>query len=235
MTAGFVEHIVRRMTDSDDLSAAAPGLGEEVDWMGEIVRINVDGTVKVRLARETEPPPGWGGERYAVVKCEELILFEEDDEDEEDVESIEMMGVEDVDVVSDDEDEWEDASEGTDEEIPQASLDGMSDVESPEEEEDEAMNDVNGLTPDLPSPTAEIPTVPDTIGVPETTASQLDQEKCAGFDILETVPDDHPFKNDVPTQTSPSYLSRIRKEHRILQTSLPGTPALQMPFLWGSC
>lgn len=224
MTAGFVEHIVRRMTDSEDANAAAPGLGEEVDWMGEIVRINIDGTVKVRLARETEPPPGWGGERYAVVKCGQLILIEEDEEDEEDVESIDVMGVDDVD--GDDEDEWEDASEGTDEEIPQASLDGMSDVECPEEE----MNDVNGITHDVPSPTSEIP---DTIGVPATTASQLDQEKCAGFDILETVPDDHPFKNDVPLRTSPHYLSRIRKEHRILQTSLPGIPLA--PFLLGTC
>jgi hypothetical protein len=213
MTAGFVEHIVRRMTDNEDPGAATPGLGEEVDWMGEIVRINVDGTVKVRLARETEPPPGRGGERYAIVKAEELILFEEGDEDEEDVESIDIMGVEDVDAMSDD----EDASEGTDDEIPQASLDGMSDVESPEEE-DEEMKDVNGIDHDLPSPTAEIPPVP------EPTASQLDREKCAGFDILETVPDDHPFKNDVPTRTSLDYLSRIRKEHRILQTSLPGLP-----------
>jgi len=227
MTAGFVEHIVRRMRESEDGNApghqrTTTGITEEVDWMGEIVRINVDGTVKVRLARETEPPPDWGGERYAVVKSEELIVFEgdEDEGEEGDVEMIEEEDFgEDEEEATDDEDEWEDASEGDEEdeedEIPQASLDGMSDVEPTTAEEE---IEVNGNIDDL----IEMPAVPSLVGVPETNASQLDKEKCASFDILETVPDDHPFKSDTPVRTSLEFLARIRKEHRILQTSLPG-------------
>ena len=223
MTAGFVEHIVRRMRESED--GNVPGhqrtttaITEQVDWMGEITRINVDGTVKVRLARETEPPPDWGGERYVVVKSEELIVFEGDEEDEEgDVEMIEGEDFEDEQDETDDEDDWEDASEGDEDdedEIPQASLDGMSDVEPITEEG----IDINGNMDDL----VEMPAVPGLVAVPETNASQLDKAKCVGFDILETVPDDHPFKIGIPVRTSPEFLSRIRKEHRILQTSLPG-------------
>jgi hypothetical protein len=69
------------------------------------------------------------------------------------------------------------------------------------------------------------------VEVPETNASLLDKEKCSGFDILETVPDDHPFKSDTPVRTSPDWLSRLRKEHRILQTSLPGISTIAIRFI----
>lgn len=226
MTAGFVEQIVRRLTESEDEPGhqrTNTGLtSEAVDWMGEIARINVDGTVEVRLAREMAPPPGWAGDKYVVVKSEELIVFEGDEEEDEegDVQSIDMSGRgefnEDDEEATDDEDEWEDASDEDEEEISHASLDGMSDVEPTEEE----VGDVKGNLDEIPS--EEILPVPAIVDVPETNTSQLDKEKCAGFDILETVPDDHPFKSDTPVRTSPEWLSRIRREHRILLTSLPG-------------
>ena len=226
LAAGFVEGLVRNITELADDPApahqrAASGLATEpVDWMGEIVKINTDGTVRVRLAREAEPGPEWTGERYADVKGEDLIVFEVDDEEDEEAEEVisvvdatepwsySTQGV-DVWFQSDSDDEWEDASEGDmqDDEIPEASLDGMDDVEP--------LPPVatNGHPEDAPSPTV-IKTDP--------LDSNVNKEKCPGFDILETIPSDHPFKSDNTNRNAADWLSRIRKEHKILQTSLPG-------------
>lgn len=224
--AGFVEGFVRTVTDYDDDAPAhqraASGLTTEgVDWMGEVYKINTDGTVKVRLAQPYDPLPEWTGERFAMTRGEDLIVFEgSDDEDEDD----EDMGST-IDsvlggfgpggrimVVSDNSDEeWEDASEGDmDVDMPEASLDGMDDVVSPQPV------DVNGQV-DVVSPVDLGP-----IGN-EAHEWGIDTDRCAGFAILETVPDDHPFKSDRGGSThGRDWLARIRKEHKILLTSLPG-------------
>lgn len=221
LAAGFVEGLVRNITDLGEDPApahqrAASGLAsEKVDWMGEIVKINTDGTVRVRLAREEElNPETWTGERYADAMGEDLIVFEVDDEgQEEEVFSVveaEPSGPPDlVWLQSDSEDEWEDASEGDmeDDEIPEASLDGMDDPEP------FPPATTNGHLEDVPSPSVINTDLQD---------SNVNKEKCPGFDILETIPSDHPFKSDNTNRNVGDWLSRIRKEHKILQTSLPG-------------
>jgi hypothetical protein len=147
-------------------------------------------------------------------------VFEVDDEEDEEAEEVisvveatepwsySTQGV-DVWFQSDSDDEWEDASEGDmqDDEIPEASLDGMDDVEPLPPVA------INGHPEDAPSPTV-IKTDP--------LDSNVNKEKCPGFDILETIPSDHPFKSDNTNRNAGDWLSRIRKEHKILQTSLPG-------------
>jgi len=221
LAAGFVEGLVRNITELGDDPAlahqrAASGLAsEKVDWMGEIVKINTDGTVRVRLAREEEPSPEWTGERYADVMGEDLIVFEVDDDEQQEEEVFSVVETEPSGppdlmwLQSDSEDEWEDASEGDmeNDEIPEASLDGMDDIEPL------PPIATNGYPEDVPSPSVVNTEPQDSI---------VNKEKCPGFDILETVPSDHPFKSDNTNRNGADWLSRIRKEHKILQTSLPG-------------
>jgi hypothetical protein len=224
LAAGFVEGLVRTVTDYDDdvptHQRAASGLTTEgVDWMGEVYKINTDGTVKVRLARPYDPLPEWTGECFAMEKGEELIVFEgSDDEDDEDMDSAVNSLWTDIGpgghivVASDNSDEeWEDASEGDmDVDIPETSLDGMDDVVSPEPLDANAHVDV--------------PSSVD-IGPADNEAHEwgINTDKCAGFAILETVPDDHTFKADRSESThGRDWLARIRKEHKILLSSLPG-------------
>lgn len=216
LAAGFVEGLVRSVTElSDDTPSThhqrvASGITPDtVDWVGEIERIYTDGTVKVRLAREAEPPPDWTGERYTIVGGEDLIVFEVGEEGDEEDYNSEDSWIDDSDdqsaIPTESDDEWEDASEGDlDEEIPEASLDGMDEVE---------MTGAVQTNGHLEEKLAPVNSVGD---------YEVNQEKCRGFDILETVPDDHPFKSDNTNRNAPDWLARIRKEHKILQTSLPG-------------
>ena len=195
--------------------------------MGEIVKIHTNGTVIVRLARELDPPPGFGGERYEIVKAENLIVLDTDEDNQE----------EEVDVIADDEDwedeeyttddEWEDTSDGS-EEIGEASLDGITDVESNFEQIDNKAMAAPGVALGLEEGRPSDESIDE---IPPVSPSQLqfhaDSEKCPRFDMLEEVPDDHPFKSDVPINTPATWLARIRKEHNILQSSLPGT---SIPF-----
>ena len=221
LAAEFVEGLVRSVTElSDDAPPThqrmASGITPDtVDWVGEIEQIYTDGTVKVRLAREAEPPPDWTGERYATVGGEDLIVFEvgEEGDEEEDYNS-EDAWVDDDDsdndqspIPTDSDDEWEDASEGdSNEEISPASLDGMDEVETTEPIA------TNGHVEEELSP----------VDVSPVSDYGVNKEKCPGFTILEAVPDDHPFKSDNANRIVPDWLARIRKEHKILQTSLPG-------------
>ena len=229
LAAGFVEGLVRSVTEFDGSDAPTghqrgqSGFAtDKVDWMGEVVKINTDGTVTVRLAREIEPPLEWEGERYAVVKGEDLIVFEVDDNDEED-EMENIIDAEDwlddataevwEDESNDSDEEWEDASEGDmDLEVPEASLDGKDDdLPSPNQA------DSNGHVDDTASPIEISPPSSDT------REWGIATEKCPRFDILEEVPHDHPFKSDnVNFNQGREWFARIRKEHRILQSSLPG-------------
>jgi hypothetical protein len=230
LAAGFVEGLVRSVTDFDgsDVSTGhqrtQSGFAtDKVDWMGEVAKINSDGTVTVRLAREVEPPLEWEGERFTVVKGEDLIVFEVDDDEEEEDEMENIIDAEDwledvtaegvwEDESNDSDEEWEDASEGDmDVDIPEASLDGIDD-EMP-------------LVPVDPNPDLDGPSSPMDIA-PVTTDTRewgITTEKCPRFDILEIVPSDHPFKTDnVNSNQGREWIARIRKEHKILQSSLPG-------------
>jgi hypothetical protein len=210
----FVEGLVRTVAELGEETQPAHQrttsgfTTDKVDWMGEVVKINTDGTVKVRLAREAEPPPNWSGERYAIVKGEDLIVFEVDDENEEEVDDIEAEWTDDEFENSASDDEWEDASEGeVADALSEASLDGMDEVEPTEGVV------TNGNVEEFPSP-MDVETA--------VKGNRFNNEKCPGFEILETVPNDHPFKSDNPSRTGNDWIARIRKEHRILQTSLPG-------------
>jgi ubiquitin-conjugating enzyme E2 O len=157
-----------------------------------------------------------------VVKGEDLIVFEVDNDDEED-EMENIIDAEDwlddvtaevwEDESNDSDEEWEDASEGDmDVDIPEASLDGIDD-------------EVHPLVPVHASIDLEDPSSPKGIAPPtaDTLEWGIKTEKCARFDILEVVPSDHPFKSDnVNTNQGREWMARIRKEHKILQSSLPG-------------
>ena len=232
LAAGFVEGLVRSVTEFDGSDAptghqrAQTGFAtDKVDWMGEIAKINSDGTVTVRLAREVELSLDWEGERYSVVRGEDLIVFEVDNDDDEEDEMENIIDAEDwlddatgevwEDESNDSDEEWEDASEGDmDVDIPEASLDGKDDDLPPiiSIDADIPLGDTSSPSPiDITDPTG------------NTREWGIETEKCPRFDILETVPSDHPFKNDnVNANQAREWLSRIRKEHRILQTSLPG-------------
>jgi len=237
LATGWVGGLMRSITDlADDTNGDAqqtPLASSDalVDWMGEIVKISTDGTAVVRLARPAEPPENWAGDQFYQTAGEDLIVFEGDeDEGDEDVDYIVSDDEEDdipeefpwmydfggdEDAIADGEDEWEDAWEGgmDEDDIPEASVDGMDEVEP-------APFTANGH---LESSDA----LPQ-LGLDETPTSnegsgnRFNREKCAGFDILETVADDHPFKSDNTNRNAADWLARIRKEHKILQTSLPG-------------
>jgi hypothetical protein len=223
LTQGIVEGVVtlatelvggmfQRVTDSHPPSLSN---GINVDWVGEIFKINTDGTVVVRLARELETTKDWIGERFDTVKGEDLVVFEPDDDDGEGDWDYE----DDVSHWSDEDsdEEWEDAM---DDDIPEASLDGMDDIdESPTDATPVSVNGNNESMPvDVP---VDVPQV--NLNSILSDAIGLNKEKCAGFDILAEVPNDHPFRSDPPsTQTDRAFLSRIRNEHQILQSSLPG-------------
>lgn len=233
LAAGFVEGLVRSVTDFDgsDVStghqrAQSGFTTDKVDWMGEVAKINSDGTVTIRLAREAEPPLNWEGERFTVVKGEDLIVLEVDnDEEEDEMENIidaedwldDVAAVVWEDESNDSDEEWEDASEGDmGVDIPEASLDGID-------------NEVHPLVPvhastDLEDPSSPMGIAPPTV---DTLEWGITTEKCSRFDILEVVPSDHPFKSDnVNTDQGREWITRIRKEHRILQSSLPGKRGL---------
>lgn len=225
IASGFVEGLVRSVTESDDAAAnhqrATSGfVSDAVDWMGEVVKINCDGTVKVRLAREADPPPTGSCERYVTAKAEDLIVFEDDEDEEEGVIDAEGWMGDEGEIWFDgfdSEDEWEDASEGDmDVDIPEASLDGMDD----EPVNEEQPIDTNGSV-EQPSSPMEVTQISN-----EAREWQIDRDKCPAFDILEIIPDDHPFKSDNvdADNRGRDWLSRIRKEHKILQSSLPGNP-----------
>jgi hypothetical protein len=219
---------VRSVTESEDSSSghqrtASGATADTVDWMGEVVKINGDGTVKVRLAREADPPPSWTGEKYVVTKAEDLIVFEDDDDDEDngyDEAWAEVQRDWEPTFDVNEDDEWEDASEGdvdVGDDIPEASLDGM-DVESPNDEKSEAQEaPANGVSENM-SLSVEL----SQLGTSHR-EWQMDRDKCPAFDILETVPEDHPFKSDSDSgERGRDWLARIRKEHKILRSSLPG-------------
>jgi hypothetical protein len=237
LAAGFVEGLVRTVTDYDDdpsthQRATSGFTTDVVDWMGEVYKINTDGTVKVRLAREYEPSPEWTGDRFVLVKAEDLIVFEGDD-DEEEGESVteaqewidegdaeDLWGASDI-----SDDEWEDATQGDmDVDIPEASLDGIDYVtENFTPTETAKVDPLNTSDQvDIPSLDVQSPVdmAPVAVEIPD---SGIDKEKCPGFAILETIPSDHPFKSDYESvQHGRDWLARLRKEHKILLTSLPG-------------
>ena len=223
LAAGFVEGLVRNITELGDdepathQRATSVFTPNDIDWVGEIEKIYSDGTVKVRLARDIEPHPDWTGERYATVPGGDLIVFEVGEEGEEEMDDVISADdwIDEETVGSNSEDEWEDASEGSfDDEIPEASLDGMDEVEVTEPIA------INGHLEEMTS----------SVHVDTETNYGVNREKCIGFDILEAVPGDHPFKSDIADRNALDWLARIRKEHKILQTSLPGKNPL-IPLL----
>lgn len=215
LASDVVENLVRSVTDSGDSEpqtnqGATDVATNRIDWVGEILRINLDGTVKVRLAREADPGPDWTGERYELAESQDLLVIESEGSEGDDDDAYEWFS-DDMDMSdgSGSEDEWEDTSEGEDvENLPEASLDGMTDVEKSESVV--SNGDAEEMTIDK-SPATSSPF--------ELT---INADNCPRFDILEIVPDDHPFKSDSPGRQLSEWLARIRREHKILRTSLPG-------------
>jgi ubiquitin-conjugating enzyme E2 O len=249
LATGLVQRVVRSVRAGDDQPSGHQRQSsvntEAVDWMGEVVKINTDGTVKVRLAREADPPPEWPGERFVTVKAEDVIVFEGDSDEEEDdlpifdsddwIDDDEGFDEEEDEEIENEneneneneqdnhnsEDEWEDASSASDE-IPEASLDAMSDVEQAEHAQPVTVN--GHIEPEWTQMDSVEPVAIQETAVEEPAIEPTTQdERYPRFDILESVPSDHPFKSDNPRRSGGEWLARIRREHRILQSSLPGT------------
>jgi len=51
------------------------------------------------------------------------------------------------------------------------------------------------------------------------------------FDILPSVPQDHTFYTSPPAQPSKSFLARLTREYRVLESSLPGSFFLVLPYI----
>jgi ubiquitin-conjugating enzyme E2 O len=51
---------------------------------------------------------------------------------------------------------------------------------------------------------------------------ESDENPSTPFRILASAPADHAFYTSPPAQPSKSFLSRLRKEYKVLDSSLPG-------------
>lgn len=217
----------------DTIVRDLPGLPDErsnIDWVGEIVALGLDGSITVRL-------PGASQCRDEVVDFDRVLaiidlgnLPEDDDHDDESLdldmeaasnastlsESIEYEGGERLDNDTDDEN-WESAEEDV------ADLDG--DVEMTDGSEDEVSTTTssnNGTTPTNLPALQHIDHLPSGRPTFKRLATHLTETVPLSFAVLENPPpvDQHQPLN-VEQPSSSNFLKRMRYEHKILSTSLP--------------
>ena len=133
-----------------------------------------------------------------------------------------------------DDDEWESAEEGEDEEMHDAmDIEDASGEWSPSTDTvipplpSEAPLAVGSTTPvDASSrPAASVPPSDGT-----NNAMDVEDESEEGsdkpwkrFEVLPAAPADHAFYNTTPAQPSRNFMTRLTKEYKALQNSLPGT------------
>ena len=128
-----------------------------------------------------------------------------------------------------DDDEWESAEEGEDEEMHDA-----MDIEDASGEWSPSTDTVipplpapqpNGSRPTSSNDRPQSPDVPqDAMDVEEEPAEASSSEShWKRFEVLPEAPPDHAFYNSIPAQPSRQFLARLSKEYKALRSSLPGT------------
>jgi ubiquitin-conjugating enzyme E2 O len=202
----------------------------EVDWLGEIIRIKLDGTITVRLSGATPV-------RDVNVSFDEVLaiihpdyaLDQETSEDElwdpldgegslSGEEEVEYEGGERVDDDTDD-DNW--VSEGEEDNEDEDDQDDHTDANGDVEMSDAATESpttvkVHTLAGSSPLPSQ--PALPSFIPL----ATHLSPVEPPSFDILSISPPPDQYQSpNTTTPSSKSFLIRLRHEHKLLSTSLP--------------
>lgn len=218
------EDIYRAVTESRNLMSGST----REDWLGEIVDLNLDGLITVRLGALETP-------RDIKVPIEFLTIIPTEDEDfvggpdggddydsmeESDEEAIEEVVYEGGMRVEDDggEDAWATESEEGDDDSSDDSDEEMEDaVEDQEDVSEEAKTHSQPSESTAPAP----PTAPPSTG-PAPEAITLSNRAISPFLIIGTAPPaDHAYINEPPVSLDNAFLRRVMKEHRILMESLP--------------
>jgi ubiquitin-conjugating enzyme E2 O len=205
------------------------------NWLGEVTDLKLDGSVEVTLADGTV-------EVFPLERLTKLYdgmdhLDDPWDEegsqgseftDEEDVAMVEVIGGDDA-WPGGDEGDWEDVEEEED---------ALSSSEG--EAQDWAMNDEaeeppspplkgsGDMTPQAPQRTSD--TTPReaekaddlTRDIPSSSQGEEEDLSWERFEILAEAPADHAFYATKPAQPSKNFMTRLTKEYRVLQSSLPG-------------
>ncbi|MCO5585437.1 hypothetical protein L7F22_039370 [Adiantum nelumboides] len=191
----------------------------EIDWFGIVIDMQTDGTIIVQLP---------AGRKISVTMDKLSILINYSDDDDSD----------DDDLPYDEDDDDDDDSIMMDflreaDNVPWTTEDGSA-VENANadewEDDDEMDDDEDDDEVDIKSEKmtdVEDETLLDTKPTAAHTESKDDGQKSAVpvFEILEQAPTDHFFKKITPDSGSHSkkFLSHLRKEYEILQSSLPDT------------
>ncbi|PWN32691.1 uncharacterized protein FA14DRAFT_162017 [Meira miltonrushii] len=178
----------------------------EIDWLGIVVDMQPDGTIIVQLP---------AGRNISVTMDKVSLLVSLTDDDDSDIGDL-----------SDDDDDDDDDSimmDFLDDNIPWTTEDGaaVENANADEWEDDDQMDDepeVGGKKTDAADE--------ESLDTPEKAADYRNNKSDVPiFEILEQAPNDHFFKksNFESTSHSKMFLSHLRKEYQILQSSLPDT------------
>ncbi|KAK1228645.1 hypothetical protein PQX77_008239 [Marasmius sp. AFHP31] len=232
----------RRSTDgSEEGHMLQPD--EKLDWIGEVSDLLLDGTVKVIHPDGTSKvyPLQRLTKLYDGINQLEDDLYDGSDGesqgsyDEREEWAMSKDGVWRP-ISSDDRDAWDD-EEGQDHDSEEEYNKSISDVLSHSTCPDHEMAPTEeAITPPLPdvndshviSSTEAEPSLSNMQSRPPQDSNQVrdpdeDDPSWKRFDILSSAPPDHAYYGTVASQPSKSFLARLNREYRILQSSLPDT------------
>lgn len=196
-----------------------------VDWLGEIIKVGLDGTLTIRLSGATPV-------RDVVVSFDDILavirpeyVLDQDSVEEEEVldeiesmwygeEEVEYEGGERIDNDTDD-DNWVSEEEHADD-VDQSEGELQRDLDV---EMSDAPPDPYLSTKAVPWPDPKTPDVPSFADL----TSHLPSTAPPSFDVLSMPPPPDQYRP--PSSSNPvastSFLKRIRHEHKVLSTSLP--------------
>lgn len=207
----------------------------EIDWYGSVVDLHLDGTIEIAL------PCG----RKVGESIDRLTLLVDGFDDQQ-------WGDEEYDTEEEEEEGWmtEDGGEAGEkddwEDLPDGEGDGSDMVDGLDEDGDVEMQSPNldqagtaqiasskpdGIQPEPSAPESSAassnPTrcpSPSHQALPNAPGANMPQDdsRWSRFEVLEEAPRDHAFINEPQTPPKKAFFSRLQKEFRVLQSSLPG-------------
>ncbi|KAI0758238.1 hypothetical protein C8Q74DRAFT_307926 [Fomes fomentarius] len=220
----------------DERPLQRPEKGDtSLNWFGEVTDLRLDGTIGVMLPNsETLVVPLnrltrlydsveqledlWGDDDGTVDEGEEVEVWEMDQDGQW------------VEGTADDDDEWESADGDEDEEMDDVENDASGEwspstdtvipplrVATPM-----VIDDVAHTSESRPTSSSGRQQSPD---VPKDATDAEDEQMEEGpwkrFEVLSSAPPDHAFYSTVPAQPSRNFMTRLTKEYKALQSSLP--------------
>ncbi|KAI0751129.1 hypothetical protein C8Q80DRAFT_1155693 [Daedaleopsis nitida] len=219
-----------------------PSLGDSsLSWFGEVTDLRLDGLIEVMLPDEetTVVPLSRLTRLYDSVEQLEDLWGDDDDGtiDEAEGEDVEVWEMDQnghwVERTSDDDDEWVSADEDEDAEMTDALEEDASGDWSPSTDtvippplsmstSIDTVMDTDDSRPTSSSGRHQSPDVPkDATDVEDETEEEQDDTPWKRFELLPSAPPDHAFYSTVPVQPSRNFMSRLTKEYKALQSSLP--------------